>query len=145
MFSLQTVNKVEGKKKQLSMKRKKNKISSTHSGVATKGPELETDADRPMDFFSVRNVPGVLGGVTSPVERASTSLDSESLPGLRISFTDTTQENKSGQTATQLLFVNLPIACESTPSLLDQGYGEIIRHHYDFVTCRRYPVMLPFK
>ena len=127
------------------MKRKKNKISSTHSGVATKGPELETDADRPMDFFSVRNVPGVLGGVTSPVERASTSLDSESLPGLRISFTDTIQENKSGQTATQLFFVNLPIACESTPSLLDQGYGEIIRHHFDFVTCRRYPVMLPFK
>ena len=127
------------------MKRKKNKISRTHSGVATKGPELETDADRPMDFFSVRNVPGVLGGVTSPVERASTSLDSESLPGLRISLTDTIQENKSGQTATQLFFVNLHIVCESTPSLLDQGYGEIIRHHFDFLTCKRNPMVFPMK
>ena len=76
-------------------------LTLTHSGVATKGPELATDADRPIDFFSVRIVPGVLGGVTSPVDRASTSLDSDSLPGLRTSFTDTSryritnQHNKS--------------------------------------------------
>lgn len=64
-------------------------LSLTHSGVATNGPELVTEADRPMDFLSVRDVPGVLGGVGSPTERASTSLDSDSLAGLRTSFTDT--------------------------------------------------------
>ena len=53
-----------------------------------------TEADRPIDFLSVRDVPGVLGGVGSPVERASTSLDSDSLPGLRTSFTDTTKQRK---------------------------------------------------
>lgn len=63
----------------------------THSGVATNGPELVTEADRPIDFLSVRDVPGVLGGVGSPTERASTSLDSDSLAGLRTSFTDTAQ------------------------------------------------------
>ena len=64
-------------------------LSLTHSGVATNGPELVTEADRPIDFLSVRDVPGVLGGVGSPTERASTSLDSDSLAGLRTSFTDT--------------------------------------------------------
>ena len=44
-----------------------------------------------MAFLSVRDVPGVLGGVGSPTERASTSLDSDSLAGLRTSFTDTSQ------------------------------------------------------
>ena len=66
-------------------------LSLTHSGVATNGPELVTEEDRPMAFLSVRDVPGVLGGVGSPTERASTSLDSDSLAGLRTSFTDTAQ------------------------------------------------------
>ena len=71
-------------------------LSLTHSGVATNGPELVTEEDRPMAFLSVRDVPGVLGGVGSPTERASTSLDSDSLAGLRTSFTDTakTKMNK---------------------------------------------------
>lgn len=70
-------------------------FSLTHSGVATNGPELVTEADRPIDFLSVRDVPGVLGGVWSPVERASTSLDSDSLPGLRTSFKDTKKTEKN--------------------------------------------------
>ena len=69
-------------------------LSLTHSGVATNGPELVTEADRPIAFLSVRDVPGVLGGVGLPVERASTSLDSDSLPGLRTSFTDTKKQRK---------------------------------------------------
>lgn len=71
------------------------KDSLTHSGVATNGPELVTEADRPIAFLSVRDVPGVLGGVASPADRASTSLVSDSLAGLRTSFTDTRkQRNK---------------------------------------------------
>ena len=69
--------------------------SLTHSGVATNGPELVTETDRPIDFLSVRDVPGVLGGVASPGDRASTSLVSDSLAGLRTSFTDTRTKRKS--------------------------------------------------
>lgn len=61
----------------------------THSGVATKGPELVREEDRPIAFFSVRAAPGVLGGVASPTDRASASLNSDSLAGLRTSLTDT--------------------------------------------------------
>lgn len=75
----------------------------THSGVATNGPELVTEEDRPIDFLSVRDVPGVLGGVGSPTERASTSLDSDSLAGLRTSFTDTAQTKKKNECLTNCL------------------------------------------
>ena len=65
--------------------------------MATKGPGLAREEDRPMDFFSVRFVPGVLGGVTSPTERASMSLDSDSLAGLRTSLTDTRRQIEEGR------------------------------------------------
>lgn len=84
----------------------------THSGVATNGPELVTEEDRPIDFLSVRDVPGVLGGVGSPTERASTSLDSDSLAGLRTSFTDTAQTKKKNECLTnclQLTFIDLAL------------------------------------
>ena len=64
--------------------------------MATKGPELVTEEDRPIAFFSVRADPGVLGGVASPVDRASTSLNSDSLAGLRTSLTDTKRHQAKG-------------------------------------------------
>ena len=68
--------------------------------MATKGPELVTEEDRPIALFSVRAGPGVLGGVASPVDRASTSLNSDSLAGLRTSLTDTKRRQEKRLTLT---------------------------------------------
>lgn len=105
--------------------------------MATKGPELVTDEDRPIAFFSVRVVPGVLGGVTSPVDRASTSLDSDSLPGLRTSFTDTSRQRERHQPSGDIdgvssLIISLFLLSPVLGYLVVMGAASELRRHPPF-------------